>query len=535
MSLFKGTAITGGLTLISRVLGFVRDLLVARLFGASPLADAYFVAFRIPNLLRSFVAEGALNSAFVPVFVSKMAQGEEQRNAAFRSAIGFVLALSGALTLLGIWLAPFLVPLIAPGFAGDSAAGADKLALTVELTRIMFPLLVCVSVVAAIGGALNALKVFGAPATAQIFMNLSLIAGALLAAHSDQPIFVLAWSVTIGGVVQILVQLPALRRARLPLLPVAKLDGAVIRPILKLLLPATLGAAVYQGTIFLATVFASLIGDGAVSWLFYADRLAQLPVGIFSIALASVLLPLLAKAKVANDTEAFNAQLTRSLRWTSFVLVPVTVWLWLSAEPLARMLFERGSFTARDSEMTALALQGLSFGLWAMSCQSMLTRAFIASSDTKTPSWLGVAGLLAYVGSAFCLTAELREFVLGSEAARFAAVLGDFGHVGLALSSSISAGLTLFICAVIARHRFESLKLGGFIASTCSALLAACAGVVAYSQAISMLGQNGIAAHSVIAQSAGVAGFAAAQLAALVLIRSRELSELRVLVASKWK
>ncbi len=525
MSLFRGAAITGGLTLVSRVLGFVRDLLIARLFGASPLADAFFVAFRIPNLLRSFVAEGALNSAFVPVFVGKIKDGTQQRNEAFRSALGFVCVLAGGLSVLGMLFAPQVVGLMAPGFAD----AGSKQELTVELTRIMFPLLLCVSLVAAIGGALNALKIFGAPAAAQISMNIVLIGGALLAAHSTEPIFVIAWSVLIGGVAQIVTPIPALRRAKLPLLPTMAWRGDVIRPICKLLLPATLGAAVYQGTIFLATVFASWLGHGAVSWLFYADRLTQLPIGIFSIALASVLLPMLAKAKVDGDADGFNAQLTRSLRWTSFVLIPMSVWLWIDAQDLVRILFERGSFTARDTVMTAAAVQGLAVGLWAMSCQSMITRAFIASHDTKTPSLLGLLSLMTYVISALIFTEELREAVFGEASSIAALSLPSFGHVGLAFSSSVAAMISFLIAIAVALRRFPRLALGIFVRAVFVSLLASIVAGAAFvwvGSAVSML-------HPWIAQIFALAAMGLGYVLGLLLLRSQELSELILVVRKR--
>lgn len=504
---------------MSRVLGFIRDLLVARLFGASPLADAYFVAFRIPNLLRSFVAEGALNSAFVPVFVGKMKEGTLQRNDAFRSALGFVCVLAGGLTVLGMLFAPQIIALMAPGFADVG----NKQELTIALTRIMFPLLLCVSLVAAIGGALNALKIFGAPAAAQISMNLALIGGALLAAHSPDPIFVLAWSVLVGGIAQIVTQVPALRKAKLPLLPTMAWRGDVIKPICRLLLPATLGAAVYQGTIFLATVFASWLGNGAISWLFYADRLTQLPIGIFSIALASVLLPLLAKARVDGDSDGFNAQLTRSLRWTSFLLIPMSVWLWIDAEALVRILFQRGSFSARDTIMTAAAVKGLTLGLWAMSCQSMITRAFIASHDTKTPSLLGILSLSTYVFSALVFTLELRDAVFGAGSLVSTIGLPSFGHVGLAFSSSVAALTSFLVAMAVALRRFPRLGLGVFVRSVFVCFVASMIGSVAF---FVVSGDLVNLLQPWLVQVISIAGFGTAYLCGLFILQSAELSEL---------
>jgi putative peptidoglycan lipid II flippase len=337
--LLRGTAIVSALTLISRILGFARDLLVARLLGTSIFADAFFVAFRIPNLLRSFVAEGALTSAFTPVFTSSLSQGNDSARLAMRRTIAFLLTLTGILTALLIVAAPDVVRLLAPGFEKNT----EQFSLCVELTRIMAPYILCVSLVAMLNAALNALNIFGTSAWAQIVMNVVLISGALIAIPFDSQTAtkILAISALLGGIVQILAQIPTALRSGLSLIPSFQLLSREVREVVTLMIPATLGASVYQVTIFLVTILASLLPTGSVSWLFYADRVAQFPIGIFSIALASVLLPALSHASARADIDSFRRNISNSLRFTSFCVIPMAAGIWGLALPITRLLFVR--------------------------------------------------------------------------------------------------------------------------------------------------------------------------------------------------
>ena len=314
--LLRGTAIVSVLTLLSRLLGFVRDLLIARLLGASLYADAFFVAFRIPNLLRSFVAEGALTSAFVPVFSSSLAKDKQEAFSAFRRVLGFLLMLTILLSSFGILYAPDVVLLLAPGFSED----LGKYQLCITLTKIMLPYIACVSVIAMINAALNSLHIFGASAWAQVTMNGVLIIGALCAMvfEPERATIILAYSVLVGGLVQIVVQITSCLRAGLSLRPSFNIIRRDVGEVVRLMIPATIGASVYQITIFIATLLASLLPSGSVSWLFYADRIAQFPIGIFSVALASVLLPALSTASANADSDRFRRSLADSLRYTSF-------------------------------------------------------------------------------------------------------------------------------------------------------------------------------------------------------------------------
>jgi len=472
----RGTGIVSALTLVSRLLGFIRDLLVARLFGAGFYADAFFVAFRLPNLLRSFVAEGALSSAFVPVFSGELAAGEARARAAVRSVSALILALTLVLSIAGIIFAPQIVDLFAPGF------DEDKRALCIVLTRVMLPFIICVSFVAMLNGALNALRIFGASAWAQVWMNGILITGAIAAGWYDArgAALCLAWSVVVGGVVQVLVQLPAMRRAGLSILPTGGLRTAVNGEIVRLMAPAIVGATVYQLTIFLNTILASLLEEGSVSWLFYADRLTQLPVGIFSIALASVLLPTLARARAEGNHGEFSGSLINSLRYTSFLIIPTAALIFIFAEPLIALMFERGAFTPYATGRTALAAQALALGLWSVSCHSMLVRAFLARKDTRTPTLIGIATLVLTLCFSLLFMGPVRVFD-GALAASISTLSGvvqqcplalDLGHAGLGLAASLASLGTMLLTAATLSRRLPDLEWRPFIRASIQAILA---------------------------------------------------------------
>ena len=484
--LLRGTATVSILTLLSRVLGFVRDLLVAKLLGASLFADAFFVAFRIPNLLRSFVAEGALTSAFVPVFSSILARDQDEAFLSFRRVLGFLIFLTTPLTLLGIFFSPEIVDFLAPGFSQDQ----EKWHLCTSLTRIMMPYIACVSVIAMINSALNALHIFGASAWAQVTMNLVLIVGALLAITTDPntSTFILSYSVLLGGIIQIVVQVPTCLRTGLSLVPSFSILSRDVAEIVSLMVPATLGASVYQLTIFIATLLASMLPSGSVSWLFYADRVAQFPIGIFSVALASVLLPALSTASARADTDAFQQRLGDSLRFTSFVIIPMAAGIWELALPITQLLFERGAFSHESSIMTSYALKALAVGLWATSCHSMVVRAFIAKKDTLTPTIIGIVSLIVTVLASLLLmgpittpSGAIAVWLQGLQSLLYSLISTRvaFGHWGLATASSVSA-----FCSLILILSLFSLKLGrfpwrSFAASTIRSLLAALCMVVA--------------------------------------------------------
>lgn len=475
--LVRGTGLVSVLTLLSRVFGFIRDMLVARLFGAGTFADAFFVAYRIPNLLRSFVAEGALTSAFVPVFAEQIKHGNESAQKTFSSVLSLLCCFTLMLTLLGIYFSAPIVSFFAPGYVTD----ADKYSLTVHLTQVMMPYIICVSIIALLNGALNSFHVYGVSAVAQIVMNVALIIGAAVAAYFDahDAALILAISVLFGGALQVFTQIPALLRAGLRFRFSTNLWTSSSRAVVKLMVPALFGATIYQISIFINTLLASCIGEGAVSWLFYADRVTQLPIGIFTISLASVLLPNLSRAFAENNQEAFRNSLVDSLRYTSFVLLPISTLLIVLAFPIVEILFQRGAFSADSTRQTALAVQAYAAGLWAVSCHSMLVRGFIAQKDTLTSTIVGVTSLVVGVLSSLFLIGPLPDnastmttFMRSAQGVlEHVLPLQSFGHVGLALSSSIGAFFSLFVISVLLSRRVPGMPWQQFLLPSLRILL----------------------------------------------------------------
>lgn len=469
-NLLRGASIVGSLTLLSRLLGFVRDLLVARIFGAGFYADAYLVAFRIPNLLRSLFAEGALTSAFVPTFATELQKGKEQAGEALKSIAGFLLLVTTIVSALGIFFAPQVVRAIAPGFAPHS----DKSDLCVILTQIMMPYIIFVSLVALINGALNTVKIFGASAWAQVWMNLSLIVGALVAMTATSPavgVRILAGSVIVGGIVQVVGQFPALKKAGLPIFPSIRVFSTPVLKTLALIAPAIFGATIYQVTMFLVTLLASLLEEGAVSWLFYADRLVQLPIGVFTIALASVLLPSLAIASGNNEKEGFNQNLTASLRWTSYVIMPITACLVVLARPMVALVFQRGAFDEISADNTALAVQAMAFGIWSSSCHSMIVRGFIARKDTITPAIIGTLSLIVTILSALMLVGPIRGegswmAIAAKNMQSLLPFLGAYGHTGIALASTFASLSAFLVLVTIFCYRNREFSLSPILKIT---------------------------------------------------------------------
>ncbi len=534
--LLRGTVITSVPTLVSRVLGFARDLLVARLLGASLFADIFFVAFRIPNLLRSFLAEGALTSAFVPVFSSSLSRGHNEAQRTFQRVGGFLLYITIPLSVLGIVFAPEVVRILAPGFASDP----EKFALCVLLTQIMLPYIACVSFIAMINSALNTLQIFGASAWAQVIMNLVLIAGALCAMpfNPRTATIVLAISVIIGGIIQIISQFPACSRARLPLAPSFRILSKDVAEVVRLMVPATIGASVYQLTIFLATVLASTLPEGSVSWLFYADRIAQFPIGIFSIALASVLLPALSQASASEDKALFTTNLSNSLRYTNFVIIPMAAGLWALSLPITQLLFERGAFTAYSSLQTSRALQALSIGLWASSCYSMVVRAFIARKDTMTPTLIGLFSLGISLLASLLLMGPISQsngaIITGLTLlqSRLHSVTGwqwSLGHVGLALSSSVAAVASFLMLLAVFARRHGNFPWHSFVRSAVRSLIAS----LCMMTAIRLLA--GLSASPLLVTSIGVVIGAAVYVMACYILRSTELREALALINKRYR
>ncbi|HRF13012.1 MAG TPA: murein biosynthesis integral membrane protein MurJ [Candidatus Accumulibacter phosphatis] len=420
MNLLKTLATVSSMTLLSRILGFVRDFVIARAFGAGALTDAFFVAFKLPNLLRRLFAEGAFSQAFVPVLGQYRNQrpAEETRQLVDRVAsLLFLVVLS--VTLLGMAAAPVLVYLSAPGFTDDP----EKFALTVKLTRITFPYILFMSLVALAGGILNTWSRFAVPAFTPVLLNVSFILMALFAApYFDPPVMALGWAVFLGGALQLAFQIPSLRRiGMLPRFSINLHDDGV-RRIFRLMAPAVLGVSVAQVSLLLNTVFASFLKTGSVSWLYYADRLMEFPAGMLGAALGTVLLPSLAKCHAAERHEEYSRLLDWGLRLTFLLAAPAALALGILAVPLITTLFHHGAFTADDVFRTRDALVAYSIGLLGLILVKVLAPGFYARQNIRTP--VRIALLTLFVTQVLNLL-----------------LIGWLQHAGLALSIGLAASL----------------------------------------------------------------------------------------------
>lgn len=407
------------MTLLSRITGFVRDTIIAVMFGAGVATDAFFVAFRIPNLLRRLFAEGAFSQAFVPVLGEYRGKHGDEATKELAGKVLAALAVSlFVVTLVGIVAAPALVYLMASGFAKDP----DKFALTVAMLRICFPYILFVSLVSFSAGLLNTWGRFKAPAFTPVLLNLSFIAFALLVApHMERPIVALAWAVFFGGLAQLFFQLPFLKRiGMLPRPRWDPKDAGVIR-ILKLMGPAVLGVSVAQISLVINTHIASRLGDGAVSWIYYADRLMEFPSALLGVALGTVLLPSLVRHHASDDKDAYSRLLDWGLRITLLLALPAALALAMLATPLISTLFWHGeAFTRHDVFMTRNALIAYSVGLVGLILVKILAPGFYAKQNVRTPVRVAIATLI--------VTQLLN-----------AAFVPFFRHAGLALAIAVGA------------------------------------------------------------------------------------------------
>ena len=424
MNLLRALATVSSMTLLSRILGFVRDFVIARVFGAGLLTDAFFVAFRLPNLLRRMFAEGAFSQAFVPVLAEyRNRRGEEDTKTLVDRVSSVLFLVLVAVSALGIALAPLLVAVTAPGFAAD----ADKFALTVELTRITFPYILFMSLVAIAAGVLNTWSRFALPAFTPVLLNLSFIAMALFAApYFNPPVLALAWAVFLGGFLQLGLQLPALARiGMLPRFDPAWRDEGVQR-ILKLMAPALLGVSVAQISLVINTIFASFLVTGSVSWLYYADRLMEFPAGMLGAALGTILLPSLSRTHASGNAAEFSSLLDWGLRLTFLLTLPASLALAVLAVPLLATLFQYGAFGPEDVYRSSEALVAYSVGLSGLILVKVLAPGFYARQDIRTPVKIAIFTLL--------LTQAMNL-----------AFIGWLKHAGLALSIGLASCANAFL------------------------------------------------------------------------------------------
>src|SRR5579859_1861489 len=391
-SMLRSVVSFSSMTMISRVFGLLRDMILSRVFGVSAATDAFWVAFRIPNFMRRLFAEGSFSTAFVPVFTEvkeKRSHGElKQLMSRVSGTLGGVLLV---ITALGVIFAPQVASLFSQG-AADTP---EKFALTAQLLRLTFPFLLFVSLTALAGGALNSFHKFALPALTPVILNLCMIGGALwLSRLVHPPIMAMGWAILLAGLLQLLFQLPSLRGLDLLTLPRWGWSHPDVRRILKLMVPTLFGSSIAQINLLLDTVIAAYLMTGSQSWLSQADRFLELPLGLFGVALGTVILPSLSRHHVTTDRDGFSRALDWGLRTTLLIAVPAMFALMLLARPLVATLFQHGQFTPFDTRMATLSITALSFGLPAFALVKVALPAFYARQDTKTPVRAGVASLV---------------------------------------------------------------------------------------------------------------------------------------------
>ena len=391
MNLLKSLATISGLTLVSRIMAFARDVLIARVFGAGMATDAFFVAFKLPNLLRRMFAEGAFSQAFVPIFGEYKNRRSHEDTKLLLDHVTTMLALIlFIVTLLGIVAAPVLVYISAPGFVEDQ----EKFALTVQLLRYTSPYIFFISLVAVAAAILNTYNKFWVPAVAPILLNICFIGGALwLAPYCHPPIMALAWAVFIAGIVQLAFQIPFLKKIdMLPSLRFSWTDEGM-RRVIRQMGPAIFGVSIAQISLIINTIFASFLAAGSVSWLYYADRLMEFPSGLLGAALGTILLPSLSKCHASKNTVEYSKLLDWGLRLTFLLALPSALALGMIAVPILATFFQRGAFVANDVLMTSHALIGYSVGLIGLILVKILAPGFYARQDIRTPVKIGIVTL----------------------------------------------------------------------------------------------------------------------------------------------
>jgi putative peptidoglycan lipid II flippase len=498
MNLLRALATVSSLTFVSRILGFVRDALIARLFGAGLATDAFFVAFRLPNLLRRLFAEGAFSQAFVPILSEyKSREGPEAAHDLVNRVASLLSLALLVLSAVGIAVAPLIIYFTAPGFSAEPA----KFDLTVAMLRVTFPYILFISLVSLAGGVLNTWSRFAIPAFTPSLLNICFIAGALwFAPYFDPPAMVLAWSVLAGGVAQLALQLPALARIGMLPRPRNPMGHPGVRRVLLLMAPAVLGVSVAQVSLLINTIFASFLPTGSVSWLYYADRLMEFPTGLLGVALGTVLLPSLSKLHSLEQPAEYGRLLDWGLRLTLLLAVPAAAALAVLSMPLVSTLFHYGRFDANDVAMTRNALMAYAVGLPGLILVKVLAPGFYARQNIRTPVKIALVTLAA---------TQLMNALL---------VL-PLAHAGLALSIGLGACLNaMLLYRGLRRNGIYEPEpgWGGFIgrvglaASVMCLGLAMCAGPAAWWLAAS-------ATARVFALAGLVAGGAAAYFGVLHL------------------
>ncbi|MFV3306610.1 murein biosynthesis integral membrane protein MurJ [Pseudomonas sp. NY15181] len=512
MNLLKSLAAVSSMTMISRVLGFVRDTIVARMFGAGMATDAFFVAFKLPNLLRRIFAEGAFSQAFVPILAEyKTQQGEEATRTFIAYVSGLLTLILALVTVLGILAAPWVIWVTAPGFVDST----EKFELTSSLLRVTFPYILLISLASLAGAILNTWNRFSVPAFVPTLLNVSMILFSLfLTPYFDPPIMALGWAVLAGGLAQLLYQLPHLKKIGMLVLPRINLRDSGVWRVLKQMGPAILGVSVSQISLIINTIFASFLVAGSVSWMYYADRLMELPSGVLGVALGTILLPSLAKTYASDDRHEYSRLMDWGLRLCFLLVLPCSLALAVIAEPLTVALFQYGKFSAHDALMTQRALIAYAVGLLGIILVKVLAPGFYARQNIKTPVKIALFTLVS---------TQLMNLVF----------IGPLKHAGLALAISLAACLNagLLFWQLRKHQLFEPQPgWGKFIAKLVISVLVMCAVLVGMMYVMPAWDEGGMTIRLVRLGALVVAGVVAYfGMLALLGFRLRDFSRRAVL------
>lgn len=461
----RATGVVGVAILCSRILGLVREMVIASLFGASRNLDAFLTAFRAPNMLRDLFAEGALSTAFVTTFAKKIeTEGDQSAWGLANKIATLTTVFMSGVVVVGVVIAPFLVSVLAPGF------DPEKAALTVTLARVMYPFILLVSLAALVMGMLNAKHHFGVPAMASSFFNLGSIVGGVTLAWWMDPAFGtraligLAMGTLVGGLLQLAVQIPSLFKLGYVFRPDFNWRDPGVRKVLQLMGPAVIAASAVQVNVLINSIFASYLQDGAVSWLNIAFRLMQLPLGIFGVAVATVTLPLISRSAAQGNTTEFRGALAHALRLVMLLTIPSAIGLMILAEPIISLIYEHGRFTAASTIATAGALKFYAIGLVGYSAVKVLAPAFYALDRRNLPMLVSLLSIGLNAGLNYVLT-----FRMG------------LGHRGLALSTSVIAMVNFLLLYVMMRRYAGRLETGALLWTLGKLLIAgACLGAVCW-------------------------------------------------------
>ena len=447
----KAAGIMSIATFISRILGYIKDMILANFFGATGIADTFFVAFRIPNLLRELFAEGSMSSAFIPVLTEyQTKQGAEETRRLVRVTFTFILTFLGLICLIGIFFTPVIVSVIAPGFLNNT----EKFSLTILLTRIMFPFLLFISFAALVMGSLNTRRVFFIPALAPAMLNIAIIISIIIfVSRIEQPIIAVAIGVAFGGLLQFAFQLPSFFKTGYDLKTEFDFRHQGLKKMSILILPATMGMAVAQINIFISTILGTYLPEGSITYLYYSMRLIQFPIGIFGVAMGMAVLPTLSEHAVKGEFSKLSDDFSFSMRLLFFITIPAMVGLIFLREPIVNILFQRGKFDYTATLGTAQALLFYSVGIWAIVGVRVMTASFYSMQDTKTPVKI----------AAFALTMNVILSVI---------LMNPLKHSGLALANSLASSLNFALLFFFLRRKLHRVNTSKILRSFAKTVLA---------------------------------------------------------------